>query len=214
MSDTRYKYVILLACLFLPFQGYSQEEGKVKKFHGLSGPEKRWVLAHPFIAMKTLKVSEQAKKISDAQKDSPDLDGYGNGGQVDAFRHCFWIAALCQVIEEKKALKLGMAHEKGNEKDYKKRKTEDGELPDMIASTMDLWNNQVGAALSRENPGVTEEVLVNIVKLAVTSGKCKIIKRNAQGAFLDAEGNVLKEADWKGKWVNERCLVMSDKTVN
>ena len=213
MSATLRISLIVLACLELSFEGYAQEN-KLKKFCGLSGPEKRWVYAHPFIAGKTLKISEKARKISRDHEKSPDMDGYSNGGQVDAFRHCLWMAFLCQHIKEKKALKLGIAHEEGNERDFEKLRSEDGTLPDRIANTMDLWNNQIGAVLSTENPGVKEEELVFMVKAAISSGRCRILKRNAQGDFLDAFGLIIKHDDWHGKWVNGRCLVPSNQTAN
>ena len=213
MSPTLCKCALLIAGLSLCSSGYAQES-KLKKFFGLSGPEKRWVYAHPFIAVKTLKLSEHAAEIAKNQEDSPDLKGDANGGQVDAFRHCFWMASLCQQINPKKALKLGVAHEEGNEKDFKKRREEDGALPDMTANIMDLWNNQVGVVLNNENPGATEEVLIFLVKSAVTSGRCKIIKRDRDGNFLDKEGKIVHHKDWHGKWVNSRCLVTSDLTKN
>jgi len=121
MSSILNRITVLLGIICLSTAVLAQE-GKVKKFCNLSGPEKRWVFAHLFIAGKSLKISEYANKVSEGQKDSPDLDGYANGGQVDAFRHCFWMASLCAQIKEKKALKLGVAHEEGNEKDFKKKK--------------------------------------------------------------------------------------------
>lgn len=213
MSSALHKYSLILACICTFNCGYAQK-GTVKKFFGLSAPEKMWVYAHPFIAVKTLKLSEHAAEITKEQETSPDLDGYSNGGQVDAFRHCFWMASLCREIKTKKAIKLGIAHEEGNEKDFEKRQHEDGALPDMMAITMDLWNNEVGAVLNRENPGVSEEVLIFHVKAAVTSGRCRIIKRDRSGNFLNKEGNIVKHQDWHGKWVNSRCLVSSDQTVN
>jgi len=212
MTSTLHKFVLVLACVSVFSSGYAQQ-GRLKKFFRLTSPERRWVYAHPFITIKTLKLSEHAAEITREQERSPDLDGYGNGGQVDAFRHCFWMASLCQEIKEKKALKLGIAHEKGNEKDFKKRQYEEGVLPDMIANTMDLCNNQIGAVLSRENPGVNEETLIFLVKAAITSGRCKIIKRDSNGDFLDADGKIVKYEDWHGQWVNARCLVSSDHKV-
>lgn len=183
----------------------------MKKFFRLSAPEKRWVYAHPFIAGKAMRISEHAKKVGEALADSSDLDKYSNGGQLDAFRHCFWMASLCLEIKEKKALKLGIAHEEGNEKDFKKRQNEDGDLPDAVANAMDLWNNQIGSVLIQEAPEVSEEVLIFAVKTAVTMGRCKIIKRNEKGQFLSQLGTVVTHEDWHGKWINSRCLVSSDQ---
>ena len=97
---------------------------------------------------------------------------------------------------------------------FKKHKDEDGDVPDAISNTMDLWNNQIGADMSRENPEADEETLVTLVRVAVISGMCRIVKRNSSGDFLDLSGNVIKREQWHGKWVNPRCLVTSDKTSN
>ena len=210
MSHSGYAFTLLIALLAPALQTMAQE-GKLKKFVRLSAPEKRWVYAHPFIAGKAMRISEHAKKVGEAQADSSDLDKYSNGGQLDAFRHCFWMASLCQEIKEKKALKLGIAHEEGNEKDFKKRQNEDGDLPDAVANAMDLWNNQIGSVLIQEAPEVSEEVLIFAVKTAVTMGRCKIIKRNEKGQFLSQLGTVVTHEDWHGKWINSRCLVSSDQ---
>lgn len=190
------------------------QEGKLKKFMRLSSPEKCWVFTHPFIAAKALRISEHTQKIVQMKGDSLELDTYASGGQVDAFRHCFWMASLCQQIKEKKALKLGIAHEEGNEKDFKKRQYEEGSLPDAAANIMDLWNNNIGAALIREHPNLSGDLLIFTAKAAVTTGRCKIISRNARGDFLNREGGVIALEDWHGKWVNPRCLVPSDQSQN
>lgn len=184
---------------------YSQS--KVKSFKKLSCPEKWWVLCHPFVAKKAFNISQLARQKTDSIKKNNILKGNGNGGQVDAFRHTFWMAKLTNEIGKRRAKSLGNAHEKGNYKDYKKRRLEDGAVPDKISSDMDFFNNEVGIELG----GNTNENLEFKVVELVRNGKCKIIKTDNSGNYLDCDGNILLKEKLKGKWENDKCLVWSDQ---
>ena len=76
---------------------------------------------------------------------------------------------------------------------------------------MDIWNNEIGILIGRDNKHASYDCLKKRVLKCISEGKCKIIKRNKQGLFLDKEDNVLKETDWKSKWVNKKCLIASNK---
>ena len=95
---------------------------KWKSFRTLSGPEKYWIITHPFIAKKVWKITSHTLAITKEVINDSLLDGDEAGGQVDAFRHAFWIASLSQKICWRKALSLGKAHEKGNYRSFKKGK--------------------------------------------------------------------------------------------
>ncbi len=185
----------------------SAQESNIKKFKQLSCPEKWWVVLHPFVVKKTLKITEESRKVSKLVMQEKLLKGTGNSGQIDAFRHTFWMASLTQKIGWRRAKKLGKAHEKGNYRDYKKHRLEDGTLPDKISSEMDLFNNDVGIRIGETAHTLEIE---NIVIEAVKEGKCKIIKKDVEGNFLDCEGNVILKELLKGKWENEKCLVDSN----
>ena len=77
---------------------------------------------------------------------------------------------------------------------------------------MDYWNNKIGLDIGKSNQSMSEEDLIQLVIRAITEGKCKIIRRNANGDFLDGEGNIIASSEWKGKWENFRCLIFSNKT--
>ena len=192
--------------LFFVVSSLVYSQSKYKSFKKLSCPEKWWVVWHPFVAKKAFSISQLARQKTDSIKQNKILKGKGNGDQVDAFRHTFWMAQLTNEIGWRRAKSLGRAHEKGNYKDYKKRRLEDGEVPDKISSDMDYVNNDVGIALGKN----TNENLVNKVVELVKMGKCKIIKTDAEGNYLDCGGNILLKKDLKGKWENEKCLVWSD----
>src|SRR4051812_30874644 len=71
-------------------------------FHQLSRAEKNWVFMHPFIAKKAFHCAERARFVTDSMRSNGILKD-GNGGQLDAFRHAYWMALLTQKISSRKA---------------------------------------------------------------------------------------------------------------
>lgn len=203
MLNQLLKIVICLVVFSNLLIGQNTTLGQFKK---LSCPEKRWVIFHPFVAKKALKVSLEAREITDEIKQQKLLVGTGNGDQIDAFRHAYWMARLAQEIHWRKANRLGKAHEKGNYQQFKKGKLEDDVLPDKISSEMDLYNNKVGLNLGKLNK---EKELKNEVLNLVKEGKCKIIKTDTEGNFLDEKNNLIPLEELKGKWENRKVLVDS-----
>ncbi len=178
-----------------------------KQFKTLSCPEKRWVIFHPFVAKKAFKIAVDAREKTLEIKQQKFLIGVGNGDQLDAFRHAYWMAMLAKEIGERKSKKLGVAHEKGNYKQYNKGMLEDEVLPDKISCEMDLFNNSVGLKIAKV---ATSSNLLEIVLGAVKKGDCKIIKTDAQGYFLDSDNNVIPKEELSGKWENRKVLVNSN----
>lgn len=203
MLNQLLKIVICLVVFSNLLIGQNTTLGQFKK---LSCPEKRWVIFHPFVAKKALKVSLEAREITAEIKQQKLLVGTGNGDQIDAFRHTYWMARLAQEIHWRKANRLGKAHEKGNYQQFEKGKLEDDVLPDKISSEMDLYNNKVGLNLGKLNK---EKELKNEVLNLVKEGKCKIIKTDAEGNFLDEKNNLIPLEELKGKWENRKVLVDS-----
>ena len=140
-----------------------------QKFRVLSCPEKWWVVTHPFVAKKAHKITLEVRKTVEGLKNDTILKGIGNGLQIDAFRHAYWMALLTREIGWRRSNKLGKAHEKGNYKTYKKGEVEDGVLPDKISSEMDLHNNGVGIDIGKK---INVENLKNEVIQAVKLGRC------------------------------------------
>lgn len=190
--------------MLFPIKQYAQN---LKYVHS---SEIWWVLTHPLIAKDAYEITKKASKIAADHINDPDLDGDYNGGQVDAFRHTLWMAMLVQKIKPKAAYKLGIAHENGNYKDYKKHKLEENSLPDYVAGQMDLNNNNVGIDIGQIYKGTLQDTLELVVKRAIKDGKCWIIKKNKSGDFLDENNMVIPENQWKGKWKTPKILVRSD----
>jgi hypothetical protein len=198
---------LLITSFFVQSLTVLAQNNSLKNFKKLSCPEKWWVIGHPFVAKKALKVSQLARLKTDSIKENNILKGVGNGDQVDAFRHTFWMASLTQTIGQRKAKRLGIAHEKGNKQDFKKGNKEEGSLPDKISSEMDLFNNTIGLKIEIN----TTENLANRIVEEVKKGNCKIIKKDENGNFLDCAGNLISFESLKGKWENTKCLVWSNE---
>lgn len=203
------KKTILFLTLIITFQTFSQS--KFKSFFDLSGPTKTWIFFHLFKANKSLKVAIETNKVSDSIQKTKLLDGDGAGGQVDAFRHAYWMSRLRQEIGEKAARSLGEAHEKGNYQTYKKMKLEDGVVPDEISSEMDLYNNEQGLKLTTKGSKISKKELIYNIVNAIEKGKMKIIKKDKKGNFLTCDDKIISKMSLKGKWKNNKCLISSEK---
>ena len=185
-------------------------QSDLKNFFKLSGPIKTWVIFHPFKAKLSLKISNETNKVSDSIRKTNLLDKDASGGQVDAFRHAYWMARLRQEIGKRAARSLGKAHEKDNYITYKKRKLEDGVVPDEISSEMDLHNNEEGLKLTAKGSKVSRKGLIYRIVNAIKTGKMKIIKKDKKGNFLTCEGKIISAEELKGTWKNNKCLVISN----
>ncbi|SNR17658.1 DUF6973 domain-containing protein [Tenacibaculum jejuense] len=206
------KKVFFLILVLSVTIGFSQSN--YKNFKKLSSPKKWWVVFHPFKAKKALEISKEASRVSDSIRKTDLLDRDHAGGQVDAFRHAYWMARLRQEIGKSAARSLGKAHEKENYLMYKKRKLEEGVVPDEISSEMDLFNNDVGLTLTVKNCKTSKIGLIHKVANAIKKGKMKVIKKNKKGEFLMCDGKLIESNSLKGKWKNNKCLVDSNYKRN
>jgi len=202
------KILLILIFMSFPIKQYAQS---VKNLHS---SEVWWIMTHPFIAKKSWDISKQASSIATAHISDPLMDGDYNGGMVDAFRHTLWMAMLVQEIRPEAALKLGKAHEKGNYKDFKQKILEEGKLPDSMSCEMDLRNNEVGIDLGLRNMGTDTDTLILFVRSAVRRGECWKIKKDSLGYFLNSDGEIIPESEWKGKWITPKVLVPSNYKSN
>ena len=165
---------------------------------------------HPFKAKEAFRISEETNKVSDSIRKTNLLDKDASGGQVDAFRHAFWMARLRQELGKTAARSLGKAHERENYKTFKKRKLEDGIVPDEISSIMDLHNNEQGLALVVKGEKISQKELILRVINAINKGKMRVIKKDAIGNFLTCNGKPIPQSTLKGKWKNNKCLIPSN----
>ncbi len=204
--------VILPTGLLLVYSvDVSAQKSAVKAFCELSHPEKRWVFFHPFVAKRAWRISTEIRELVALPALDSLLDGDRNGGQIDAFRHCYWQARLSQEMRWKKALSLGEAHEKANYLSYKKKKYEDGVVPDSVSSVMDRFNNRLGAKLGCANRAMTPADLQKLVIQYIKSGKAMKILKNSQGEYIDCQGKLVSPDSSRHQWNIPKCLVPSNR---
>ena len=157
----------------------------------------------------------QARTVADSLGKTGTITGT-SGGQLDAFRHAYWMSLLSQKIAVRKAVKLGNAHEKGNYLEWKKRKSEDGTRADSILCVMDLRNNAAGIAIGLIYKADTAAAKTNLAELVLKEtwdGNLTIIKKDAEGNPLTCEGQMIDPTMYDGKWYIPKCLVKSNEIV-
>jgi len=205
--------LFFLLLVFIPLMTDAQNR-PVGSFLKLSSPEKMWTISHPFIAMKAWKITVRIRFVTDSlQKEGiPDRDP--SGGKLDAFRHSFWMARLTEKIGERRALSLGRAHEKGNYRDFKRNRFEEGEFPDKAASDMDLYNNKIGVEIGFVLKDANERLVVDSILKAIAIGRMLIVFKDSLGRACDSLLNPIPTNELHGKWVTSRLLVPSDKLFN
>lgn len=205
----RFKLLLIGLILMSVKFTYSQKS-TVKRFSTLSCAEKWWVVWHPFVAKKALKVSDEARLATkELRKEGVLNDGLnGNGDQLDAFRHVYWMAKMVHVIGWRKAKRLGKAHEKGNYQDYKKRRLEEGVVPDKVGSDMDMFNNIIGLTIGMTNDA---DYIKSFAIQVILNGNCKVLRVDEEFNFLDQEGKLIPSDKLVGTWENEKCLMNSNE---
>ncbi|MCB0430115.1 MAG: hypothetical protein H6585_15710 [Flavobacteriales bacterium] len=181
------------------------------RFWHISGPERCWAIRHPFTAGKCLRLTKEAKAATHVMASSDVLDHDISGGQVDAFRHGYWMALLSSRVSTRKARSLGKAHERGNRKDFKKHHFEEGMTPDRAAGEMDTWNNEQGILIGNRMHNAPEDSLQQLVIRGILAGDFRILAKDGNGNWLNCNGQVLSPADIKDTWENDKCLVPSNQ---
>jgi hypothetical protein len=171
-----------------------------------------WAIGHPVAAFKVNKITKKCRVAVDPKQVSLQLDSFISGGKADAFRHTFFMAAYAQKIKVTKLRKLGRAHEKANYRQFLRSKNEYGELPDSLATVMDLNNNELGFQLGSENTGLSLQELSRLVITEIKNGKAWIMRRNIHGAYLDCSNKIIDLQHYAKRWSVPKCLVNSNMT--
>ena len=200
------KYFLLFAILLLT--GCSPKLSQ--SYKNVSKAEKSWTIFHPFKAKRAFLISKEAEKTKDSIAYLGIIGKDNNGGQLDAFKHSFWMASLTQKIGKNAALTLGKAHEKGNYQTFKKRQLEDGSLPDKPSSEMDLFNNVVGVRVGSQYKKASKKVIIQQLLKKLQQGELRILKKDKLGNFLDCQNNIISVDSLKHRWLTKKCLVPSN----
>ena len=206
------KKVFIYILFFLIFLPAGLIAGGLNDFFHLSRYEKWWVFTHPFVARKAYQITKEAKSETEKMIQDSTLDHDRFGGQIDAFRHCYWMARLAQNMKVKKAIRLGKAHEKANYLSFRKNKfDEEGLLPDSVSGAMDLFNNNVGVAIGCNFRGNTTEEIKEIIKKGILAGKMMVILKNESGKYVDCSGKPILNEE-SPQWGIQKCMVQSNRS--
>lgn len=124
---------------------------------------------------------DPGKAYATANEKFPLLDGNGNpvkggeDGHNDAFRHAYWNALMTDRFGEDFASAMGTAHEgvPGNPG---------------AREAMDLYNNEVGRRIARDNPDASDSELADKVAEAVTNGEMVVIGADGNLTWSDQVG--------------------------
>ena len=165
-----------------------------------------WGITHPFIVLKVNKLTKISMIVTDSLGKANVLIGK-SGGDLDAFKHSFWMASLAQNIKERKARKIGIIHEKVNYRQYKRALRKGRCVQDSTASVMDLKNNEEGIKMGSKNKNISEQQLIKKIIFAVENGDLFIVSKDDKANYLDCNGNILLETDCR--WNKGRCLMKS-----
>lgn len=182
--------------------------------HKLYAQEKRWAIVHPFAALKVNRIQKKCYQIYNQPFLKTKLDDYSNGGELDAFRHLFFMSAFAQKIKIKKIRKLGLAHEKGNYKQFLHSDLEEKEIPDSLSTVMDLKNNELGFVFGKKNKSLSLNELSALAISEIKTGNAFIMKRNSHGNYLDCMDNVIDLSRYQKSWNIPKCLIKSGNASN
>ncbi len=198
----------LVLLLFISIQMNAQSNWK--DFWKQSAPIKRWIMLHPFKAKKAQLISLKAIKVTDSISQTYLLDGDKFGGQVDAFRHAYWMATLLKEIGKCASLSLGRAYERSNRKSFRKsRRKGEISLYDKPSKKMDLFNNKVGSKFTYRKKIDGKKGLIFQIVNAITNGELKILKKDVLGNYVTCKGAVIPKNELIF-WKNKKCLVSSN----
>lgn len=198
-----YKVVFkTLILVLLSTNGFSQ--------HAISKYEYRWALAHPISAIRVKQHLFQAMKIYKEVKSKKILDTLESGGKLDAFRHAFTMAYLTRYVKVKNLKKLGIAHEKGNKKQFLDRFLEFGERSDSLACEMDLKNNLRGFEIGEKNKNVLINELMNEVIYEIKTGNLFYLKRNDRNLYVNCQNEPINLTLYADKWFIPKCLIKTN----
>ena len=198
------KYIFFM-CLMIGFAATLFPQHEISKY------EYRWAMLHPLAAKRVQKHLAEAMDVYKEVKNAKELDGFENGGTLDAFRHAFTMAYLARYVQIDKLRKLGKSHEKGNEYFFYKNHQEFGERADSLACVMDLRNNELGFEIGKKSKNVSKEELKNLIIEQIKQGNAWKLKKNSQNQYISCQNEAFLIENYKGKWFLPKCLVKSNE---
>ena len=171
----------------------------------------KWSFLYPLKVKKTIRtVKKTLNEVENVKNDSI-TDNDNNGGQLDAFKHAYFMALLTKNIGFKPAKKFGIAYEITNYKTYKKSKKKNNNLNyyDYKSCLMDYLNNNVGLTIGITYKNLNEDDIKKVVLDYLFSGKLYILLKDDYNNFLDCNNCIIDIS--KNDWFTNKCLVPSNQ---
>jgi hypothetical protein len=175
----------------LPFNVISQGSAAIVGFlasQGMKTTEIKAVLDHP---VGTALIYDQSnREIAENFAVESGLPGNHNG-EADALRHALFNALNTQTAGEETAKALGDAHE------------EDRPQQPAGEKEMDLFNNEVGRQLGKDNPDATPKRLTKMLIDKIVKGELKVLDSNGNLVNSSADKKKAEEAKKKAEQLTE-----------
>ena len=194
------RIALLVICILT-----NAESSKAQLIKSVSFPEALWAISHPFKLNKAWKATNRTIFLTDSLSKLDTLCTLGDN-TADAFMHCMWLTLLTKEIDSSAAMKLAMAHEKGNVREWRKG----SHRHDSTSRKMDILNNYIGVECGRFCVGMTEQETTKYVLKTLRNGKLNIIARDEDNDFIDVNGTKIKWPPEVLIWYSGRVLCPSN----
>lgn len=173
--------------------------------------EKSWALCHPLAALRIKNIYHRCMPVYDGICRDSLLDHYSAGGSLDAFRHCFFMAAFAQHVRGKTVRRLGKLHERRSIKSGSDMHAEFGEVADSVYAVMDLYNNDIGIALGKSHRHLLPEALAALVIQEIKAGNAYKLKRDKNGFLVSCKGEAIYVTSLLEGVRAKPCLIKSNE---
>ena len=198
----RFFVYFLMTFLFLNLSAQKFQ----KIYESMTFEDKLWVIKNHDKVLRSVDVSKSVMKTMDSLDKIDFLGGNKEGGIFDAFRHIYWMYNLSSEVGEECARKVGEIYEGYGEYIFK---TTEMSGYDSVGRQMDLFNNELGINLAKQN--IKKRLVFSEIRKIIKLGKAKVVKKNQNGEDLDINGEIIPTEEWKKSWNNRRVLVNSNE---
>ena len=198
----RFFVYFLMTFLFLNLSAQKFQ----KIYESMTFEDKLWVIKNHDKVLRSVDISKSVMKTMDSLDKVNFLGSNKEGGIFDAFRHIYWMYNLSSEVGEECARKVGEIYEGYGEYIFK---TTEMSGYDSVGRQMDLFNNELGINLAKQN--IKKRLVFSEIRKIIKLGKAKIVKKNQNGEDLDINGEIIPTEEWKKSWNNRRVLVNSNE---
>lgn len=180
------KFFLSSAICFFVMTLHAQDFEKI--YRSMSFKDKIWCIQNYDCVLSAIDISINVMQIMDSLNKEKFLGGNSEGGKFDALRHIFWMYSLSSEIEEECSRRIGQIYENYG---YYIYSTIENSGYDSVGMQMDLFNNELGILLSKEE--IENSLIIKRIEEIINSGQAKVIKKNQNYESLDLNGEIIPE---------------------